>query len=101
MIRNLRTESSEEKAVVAWAKRHELLAFKLMRLAGMPDRLFLARKGRLCFVEMKRSSGGKLSRLQAFTITKLREYGFDVFVCHGKDEAIRALHFWLYGEDAP
>ena len=94
-MRLIRSESSEEKSVVAWAKANDLLAVKLFRVTGLPDRVFLGRRGRLVFVEMKRSKAGVVSRMQTYIHGLLRERGFIVLVCHGAAEAKAALADWI------
>jgi hypothetical protein len=67
--------------------------------AGVPD-LFLpvARGGyNGCFVEMKRSKGGSLSREQAAFFAELRLQGFAVLVCKGAQEAQDGVLDYLGG----
>ena len=64
---------------------------------GVPD-LFLpvARHGMNgLFIEMKRADGGRLSDEQKTWIQRLRQELYEVKVCHGFDEARKALEEYL------
>lgn len=68
--------------------------------AGVPD-LFLpvARNG--ChglFIEMKRTSGGRLSRFQSEMLMELMLEGYRCAVCHGYEEAKKIIEEYLEGE---
>ena len=65
--------------------------------AGVPDRIVLARGGKVYFVEMKRKNG-KLRPLQRYTIQKMRDLGFSVSVIDS-EEAITAFIAQLTGGD--
>ena len=47
--------------------------------AGVPDRIILMPGGRVLFVETKRPKGGRLEKLQAWWISRLRDLGFYAF----------------------
>ena len=53
---------------------------------GIPDRLLLLPGGRVLFVELKRSVGGKFEPLQERWHLKLRRMGFTVVVCYTKTQ---------------
>ena len=65
--------------------------------AGVPD-LFLALKGGL-WIEMKRRQGGIVSTAQTWFHLFLWNQGFHVRVCHGSDEARRAILKHLGAEE--
>ena len=115
------TEFEEQAAVVRWARclaaagddRLKLLhgdstgvrvpigcAVKMKRagaVKGWPD-LFLAVKTfdfNGLFVEMKRETGGVVSKEQRYLHLLLREQGFAVVVCWGNNEAINAIKNYL------
>lgn len=44
--------------------------------SGVPDRIVLLPGGRVCFVELKRPKGGRVSRLQEWWKKNLTGYGF-------------------------
>lgn len=65
--------------------------------SGVPD-LFLpvARKGyHGLYIEMKRRKGGSVSKEQKDWIRDLTEEGYQVLVCKGADEAIKAICDYL------
>jgi hypothetical protein len=67
--------------------------------AGVPD-LFLpvARHGyHGLFIEMKRSDGGVLSELQKEFMQFADENGYLDKVCHGYEEAVESLEWYLKG----
>lgn len=55
---------------------------------GIPD-LCIPRVA--TYIEMKRRKGGKLSQEQKDIIEHLQSLGYQVFVCHGFDEAKQAI----------
>ena len=71
-------------------------------LAGVPD-LFLAQPTRQwpgLFIEMKRRTGGKVSKSQAEMIQDYRSAGYRVEVCKGSDQAWEAIVGYLSGFEA-
>lgn len=81
-------ESIIEQYMVKRVKAMGGWAVKLIssNAAGLPDRLVLFPKGKLVFVEIKRT-GGKPRALQAAAHRKLRALGFAVEVVSGKTDA--------------
>ena len=73
------TESSIERRLVAAVKSAGGLAIKLTAGGGLPDRLLLFPRGKLCFVEVK-APGEKPRLLQEIRHEELRDLGFDVYV---------------------
>lgn len=57
---------------------------------GVPDRLILTADGRVIFVELK-TEVGRLSKIQAYTISEMRKRGADVRVTKGLDDVKRLL----------
>lgn len=122
--RRIPTEHQEQSAVCQWLNAHRILyaaiangshlagspkqrAIQMARLKreglrpGMPD-IFLisAPPGHpeaRCWVEMKRSKGGRLSLAQAERHEVLRKHGDIVIVAHGAGEAIDALQQLGFG----
>lgn len=54
-------------------------------LRGLPDRILLLLGGRVIFVELKIPTG-RLSRLQVYVHTRLRELGFRVEVLWSREQ---------------
>ena len=81
-------ERTIENALIRESRRRDVLCLKLApgNLRGFPDRTLLA-DGLVCFVEVKRPTGGRLSEHQKVWKTILEENGFQVFICRTQDEA--------------
>jgi len=76
-------------------------AARLKRLGvrrGVPDYLLIV-AGRVCFVEMKRADGGRLSVQQNDWLRALRAAGARTAVCAGVTEAKAVVLNWLDGRD--
>ena len=71
-------ERDIERGLVNMVKRHGGMCLKWVcpGWSGVPDRIVLLPGGRICFVELKRPKGGKVSKLQLWWRDKLRELGF-------------------------
>ena len=71
-------ERDIERGLVGMVKRHGGMCLKWVcpGWSGVPDRIVLLPRGRICFVELKRPKGGKVSKLQLWWRDKLRELGF-------------------------
>jgi hypothetical protein len=84
-----RLERDVERNFMRWCNARGLLAVKLgvLKRAGFPDRMVLLPGGRAIFVELKRP-GEDASPLQKSVHRRLRDLGFDVFVC---DESVKAI----------
>lgn len=76
-------ESSVEKKMVSLCKEHDWLCLKIQMAKGWPDRLLLSPKGEAIFVELKRPRGGRLTKLQAYTLARLTAQGFKCMVISG------------------
>ena len=62
---------------------------------GVPDYLIIV-KNRLLFIEMKRKEGGRASPEQKEWIIALNDIkGVTALICHGSDEAIKAVEEFL------
>lgn len=48
--------------------------------SGVPDRIVLLPRGRICFVETKRPKGGRLSELQKWWGNRLSALGFAYWI---------------------
>jgi hypothetical protein len=110
------TEHQEQCLLVGWSNyqewkdvffaipnggsRHKLEARNLKKegvKAGIPD-LMLAVPNYIfhgLFIEMKRTDGGRTSPAQIARITKLRERGYNVTVCHGFEHAKSIIEEYL------
>jgi len=79
-------EKTVERALIKHVKDQGGIAYKFTspNRRSVPDRLCVFPGGRVVFVECKRP-GGKLTKLQAREIERLREMGFEVMVVDGKD----------------
>lgn len=104
------SEADEQRALVEWCNWHKLPIFHIpnggkrnkfeaKRLkqqgvkAGVPD-LFLpmpTEKHHGLFIELKRKDGGRVSEPQKRWLEYLASQGYRAVVCHGADEAIKAI----------
>lgn len=57
--------------------------------SGVPDRILLLPGGRLCFAELKRPKGGKVSELQTWWRRRLENLGFTVYHVYTKEDIKR------------
>lgn len=81
-------EKEIERALVDMVKRHGGLCLKWVcpGFSGVPDRIILLPGALVIFVELKRPTGGKVSKLQVWWSKKLTELGFrHVFVKNQTD----------------
>ena len=62
---------------------------------GVPDMVLLFEGGETVFIEMKRKSGGTVSKDQKEWLERLRVLGFNAYVCKGAKEAIEAVQKYL------
>ena len=63
--------------------------------AGVPDMVLLFEGGKTVFVEMKRKSGGTVSKDQKQWLERIRVLGFSAYVCNGAKEAIDVVQKYL------
>jgi hypothetical protein len=61
---------------------------------GMADFLFVGPGGRLCFLELKRSRGGRLSPAQKEFREEMERRGVPYAVAGGFDQAVEVLQSW-------
>lgn len=66
--------------------------------SGVPDRIVLLPGGRVFFVETKRPSGGKLSRLQEWWQHKLKALGFKAAVVWNEHD-LHLFELYMLRED--
>lgn len=87
-------ESTVEGAVVNWARKNKILAFKLdaNHYAGAPDRMFLIPNGKIIFIEFKKPDGtAKPSKLQLYIHKQIKKAGYEICVCCDEQKAISLL----------
>lgn len=70
-------------------------AKKAGKKKGIPDLCLLFEGGETVFIEMKRKSGGTVSKDQKQWLERLRVLGFNAYVCKGAKEAIEAVQKYL------
>ena len=120
-MRDIPSENSEQKALVAWLGREfpdlpyyavpnggwrNIITAALLKLLGVkpgvPDLCFcVARKGfHGLYIEMKRVKGGQLSKDQKKWLEKLTRQGYLAVVCKGAEEAKTVLLDYLAEEIA-
>jgi hypothetical protein len=61
---------------------------------GMADFLFVGPGGRLCFLEVKRARGGRLSPAQKEFRGEMEARGVPCEAVHGFDQAVEVLQSW-------
>lgn len=81
-------ESTLERKVAQWAKKHGFETFRI-NTSGWPDRVFLY-GGEMLFMEFK-TTKGRLSKRQTARIKWLRENEYEVHVTNDYEEAIMLL----------
>lgn len=88
----IESEKLIEKKVVSETKKMGGIAIKLsaIHFVGLPDRLCLFKKGRICFIETK-TTGKKASAIQMRVHTRLRELGFRVEIIDNSEQLKRVL----------
>lgn len=57
---------------------------------GVPDRIVITPKGRVCFVELK-TEIGRLAKIQQWMISEMQDRGVEVFVVKGLTEVKQFL----------
>ena len=103
-------EKDEQKRLCKWLKENKIghfatgLGVKLGldvkyvaslkaqgHYSGIPDLVVLLGNGKICFIELKRQKGGKVSEEQKKWIDYLNKNGYPAKVCNGCDEAIEFI----------
>lgn len=103
-------EKDEQKRLCKWLKENKIghfatgLGVKLGldvkyvaslksqgHYSGIPDLVVLLGNGKICFIELKRQKGGKVSEEQKKWIEYLNKNGYPAKVCKGCDEAIEFI----------
>ena len=65
--------------------------------AGVPDRVVML-NGLICFVELKRPKGGRLSDMQEWRIKQLRKQEMKVYVLRNKEQIDHLIGCMMRGE---
>lgn len=65
--------------------------------AGVPDRIVIM-NGLICFVELKRPKGGRVSDMQQWRIDQLKKHGVKAYVLKNKDEVAHLVEHMMRGE---
>ena len=103
-------EKDEQKRLCKWLKENKIghfatgLGVKLGldvkyvaslksqgHYSGIPDLVVLLGNGKICFIELKRQKGGKVSEEQKKWIEYLNKNGYPAKVCKGCNEAIEFI----------
>jgi hypothetical protein len=81
-----------EELVIAWAEDHGWLCPKLQWVSqtGWPDRAFM-KKGKVIWIEFKRTKGGRKAKKQEYWIDELWKHGFHAMFCNSAEHAIETL----------
>ena len=58
---------------------------------GLPDMTILLGNGKVCYIELKRQKGGRVSEEQKKWIDYINKNGYPAKVCNGCDEAIEFI----------
>ena len=84
-------ERDIERKLKTMVERHGGLCLKWVcpGQAGIPDRIVLLPGGRVLFVELKRSKGGRVSKLQMWWAQRLHRLGFDHWIVWNDDDLLR------------
>jgi hypothetical protein len=94
------SEADIERALQKECKKLRLILLKLwpFNMVGIPDRLILAKPGRVMFLELKKP-GGSLSALQEYWKRRLTDYGFRCVTTYTRSAAIRAARAHAQGTE--
>ncbi|MGN1125541.1 MAG: VRR-NUC domain-containing protein, partial [Candidatus Gastranaerophilaceae bacterium] len=103
-------EKEEQKRLCKWLKENKIghwanglgvkLDYDVKYMAslrsqgyytGIPDMTILLGNGKVCFVELKRQKGGRVSEEQKKWIDYLNKNGYPAKVCNGCDEATQFI----------
>lgn len=84
-----RLESSIEKACTDYASTKGLICIKLVKIIGLPDKLF-GINGRVIFVEFKRP-GEVPRKIQIYWHNLLRSKGFSTYVVDNRQQFISII----------
>ena len=65
--------------------------------AGVPDRIVIM-NGQICFVELKRPTGGRISDMQKWRINQLRRQGMKAYVLRKQEQIDYLISHMMRGE---
>lgn len=94
---------TQEKDIEAYLKKQLSLIggvcwkFTSPGTAGVPDRIVLV-KNMVCFVELKRPKGGRLSEVQKIRRLQLDELGAHVYLINTKEKADKFCIYLALGK---
>lgn len=102
VVNKFRQDYTEEQGIIFSIPngdyRHQSIAVRLKAeglLAGIPDLCILKKGGAILFVEMKKLKGGSVSTEQKKIHPIMKNLGFQVIVCRGYEEAIKAIEAFM------
>lgn len=83
----MKLEKEDEKYLRDCVEKRGGLCYKFVSPGnkGVPDRIVITPSGRVCFVEMK-SSSGTSSKLQLWQIAELKRRNCDARILQGRDQ---------------
>ena len=81
------TETQIQKSISSHLDKNGwfILRLKVTNIGGIPDLLALKKDHPPFFIEVKKTSGGIVSKLQEYIIRKLISLGFDAIVANSLD----------------
>ncbi len=96
MARLKTLEKNREKVFMRHGERRGVMVLKVMviGMAGFPDRMCIARPGRVAFAELKQENK-KIKGLQIWWREKLTEFGFQARQVRTLDEIDEFYDDWL------
>ena len=71
--------------------RLEAKAKKMGKVNGAPDLVIILPKGRVIFLELKKTKGGRQSESQKRFEQEVKELGHDYFLARGAEEAVNYI----------
>lgn len=97
-MRKIPLESTIERAFCRWCAEQGIFQTKLQK-NGWPDREIFLGDQHAFFIEFKRP-GAKLTALQEHVRKLLTDRGYAVYVCHSREEAIKATQGEIQAKEA-
>jgi len=98
-----RLESSIQRSVVTYARKHLILAIKIATHGpygnvGYPDYIFCLSGKAPLFIEFKNPNGGDLSKVQRARIADMRSKGHFVEICASPEHGKYVIDRWRLHE---